>query len=105
VVVNSTTYPDSALGRAVEARAVRYDYDPARAAALLAEAGWQKGPDGMLSKGSEHFSLRFRAGTGNADATMLFPVIEQQYRKVGLEFILELANSADAQAEATFPGI
>jgi len=105
VVVNSTTYPDSALGRVVEARAVRYDYDPARAAALMAEAGWQKGPDGMLSKAGERFSLRFRAGTGNADATLLFPVIEQQYRKVGLEFVLELTNASDAQAEATFPGI
>src|SRR5262249_26859112 len=28
-VMNSTTYPDSALGRVVEARAIRYDFDPA----------------------------------------------------------------------------
>jgi peptide/nickel transport system substrate-binding protein len=104
-VVNSTTYLDSALGRTVEARAVRYDYDPARAAALLAEAGWQKGADGMLSKAGERFRLDYRAGAGNADASLIFPVIEQQYRRLGIEFVLHLAVSSDAQDEATFSGV
>jgi peptide/nickel transport system substrate-binding protein len=106
VVVNSTTYPDSALGRIVEARAVRYDYDPSRASALLAEAGWQRGGDGALTKGGERFRLEYRAGTGNADAAMIFPVMEQQYRKLGLEFVLDLATAGgDMQAEATFGGV
>ncbi len=104
-VVNSTTYPDSALGRIVEARAVRYDYDPARAAAMLAEAGWQKGTDGMLTKAGERFRLAYRAGTANADASLIFPVLEQQYRKLGIEFVLDLSNSSDTQAEATFSGL
>ena len=104
-VVNSTTYPNSALGRTVEARAVRYDYDPARAAALLAEAGWPKRADGTLSKAGERFRLDYRAGTANADANLIFPVIEQQYRKLGIEFVLDLSASSDLQAEATFPGV
>jgi peptide/nickel transport system substrate-binding protein len=104
-VVTSTTYPDSALGRIVEARAVRYDYDPARAAAMLGEAGWQRGADGMLSKFGERFRLAYRAGTANADSSMIFPVLEQQYRKVGIEFVLDLSNSSDAQDEATFSGV
>jgi peptide/nickel transport system substrate-binding protein len=104
-VVSSTTYPASALGRSVEARAVRYDYDPARAAAMLAEAGWQKGADGMLGKAGEGFRLAYRAGAGNADATLIFPVLEQQYRKLGIELVLDLSGSSDLQAEATFPGV
>lgn len=32
-------------------------YDPEKARALLKEAGWQVGPDGFLSKGSQQFSL------------------------------------------------
>jgi peptide/nickel transport system substrate-binding protein len=104
-VINSTTYPDSALGRIVEDRAIRYDYDPARAAALLAEAGWERGADGMLSKAGERFRLEYRAGTANADAAMIFPVLEQQYRKLGIEFVLSLSNTSDPQAEATFSGI
>src|SRR5581483_5714632 len=42
-VVNSTTYPDSALGKIVEDRAINYEFDPSRAAGLFADAGWQKG--------------------------------------------------------------
>jgi peptide/nickel transport system substrate-binding protein len=104
-VINSTTYPESALGRVVEARAFRYDYEPNRAAALFSEAGWQKGTDGTLGKGEERFTLRYRTGTGNADASMIFPVLEQQYRRVGIELVLETSNSTDPQSEATFPGI
>jgi peptide/nickel transport system substrate-binding protein len=104
-VVNSTTYPDSALGRIVEARALRYDYDPARAAALLAEAGWEKGADGMLSKAGERFRLLYRAGTAAADANLIFPVLELQYRKLGVDFALHQANSSDPQDEATFSGV
>jgi peptide/nickel transport system substrate-binding protein len=83
---------------------VRYEYDAARAATLLAEAGWQKGADGLLTRGGERFQLRYRAGAGAADASLIFPVIEQQYRKLGIEFVLELAHASDPQAEATFPG-
>jgi peptide/nickel transport system substrate-binding protein len=105
VVINSTTYPESALGRAVEGRAVRYQYDPARAAALLAETGWQKGPDGMLVKAGERFRLLYRTGTANADAALIFPVIEQHYRALGIELVLDLQNSTDMQADATFAGM
>src|SRR5205085_2599924 len=97
--------PNSALGRTVEGRAPRYDYDPARAAALLAEAGWQKGPDDLLGKAGDRFRLDYRSGTANADANLIFPVLEQQYRRLGIEFVLDLSVSSDLQAEATFPGV
>ncbi len=104
-VVNSTTYPDSALGRVVEARAVRYDYDPARAAALFAEAGWTRGEDGLLAKAGERFRLVYRAGRGSADSRLIFPVLEQQYRRLGIETILEVATASGPQEEATFSGV
>jgi len=104
-VVNSTTYPDSALGTAVEDRAIRYDFDLARAAGLFAEAGWQRGGDGLLTKGGEPFQLRYRAGTGNSDANLIFPVLQQQYRRSGIDLVLDLASPGDLQAEATFPGV
>jgi peptide/nickel transport system substrate-binding protein len=104
-VVNSTTYPDSALGRLVEQRAIQYDPDPARAAGLLADAGWQKGDDGILTRGNERLRLEYRAGAGNADANLIFPVLQQQYRRSGIDLNLDLANPADLQAEATFPGV
>jgi len=104
-VINSTTYPDSALGRVVEARAVRYDPDPARAAALFAEAGWTRGEDGMLVKGGERFRFAYRAGASNADSRMVFPVLQQQYRRNGIDMTLETTTDSGPQAEATFPGV
>jgi len=59
----------------------------------------------MLTKGGERFRLSYRAGTANADAALIYPVIEQQYRKIGMEFVLDLSSSNGAQSEATFSGI
>jgi len=65
-----------------------YEFDRARARALLAEAGWQPGPDGILTKGGERFSF-----------TLLYPTVQyfeplsalvQQYlRAVGIEAKLD----------------
>jgi peptide/nickel transport system substrate-binding protein len=103
-VVNSTTYPDSALGQIVEARAIRYEYDPARAAALFAEAGWQKGADGVLTKAGERFELGIRVGARNTDGQLVFTVLQQQYRQSGIDLSLHLATAYDLEADATFPG-
>jgi peptide/nickel transport system substrate-binding protein len=65
-----------------------YEFDRAKARQLLAEAGWQPGPDGVLTKGGQRF--RF---------TLLYPTVQyfeplaalvQQYlRAVGIETVLE----------------
>jgi peptide/nickel transport system substrate-binding protein len=106
LVVNSTTYPDSVLGQLVEQRAVRYEYDPARAAAVLAEVGWQKGTDGFLTKGGERFQLSYRVASNNSsDWNLIFPVLQQQYRRTGIELIGTPGSSGDQQADALFPGL
>jgi peptide/nickel transport system substrate-binding protein len=104
-VVDSTTYPDSALGRRVEQRSIHYDFDPARAIALLADAGWHQGGDGLLTKGGERFRLEYRAGTGSADSTLIFPVLQQQYQRTGIDLAYYLSAPADPQAEALYPGV
>jgi peptide/nickel transport system substrate-binding protein len=104
-VMNSTTYPGSALGRVVEARAVRYELDPARAAALLAEVGWQKDAEGFLTKSGERFQLSYRSGPGLTDGNLILPVLQQQYRRVGIDLSLSVAPPSDLQAGATFTGV
>src|SRR5205823_2325685 len=103
-VVTSTTHPDSALGRVVEQQATRYDYDPARAAALFAEAGWEKGADGMLTKGGERFRFEYLAGTGTPDAALIFPVLQQQYQRAGVDVVFAQESPGDLQAQALFSG-
>lgn len=103
-VTNSTTYPDSALGRAVEAAAPHYEFDQARAAALFAEAGWQKGADGILTKGGERFQLNYRVGAGLSDGQLIFAVMQQHLRQSGVDLELTTAPGQDLQAAALFTG-
>jgi microcin C transport system substrate-binding protein len=51
-------YPDLYPGN-VNPDAPMLGYDPAKARALLAEAGWKPGADGVLAKGGERFTLTF----------------------------------------------
>jgi peptide/nickel transport system substrate-binding protein len=104
-VINSTTYPDSALGRVVEAAAIQYAFDPTRAAALFAEVGWQRDGDGMLTKGSERFTLSYRAGVGLTDANLILPVLQQQYRRSGIDLTFNAAPTRDLESGVTFPGL
>src|SRR5205823_3763064 len=104
-VINSTTHPDSALGKAVEGRAIHYNYDPAQAQALLAEMGWQKDADGILVKDRQRLQLSYRAGAGLTDGNLIFPVLQQQYRRIGIDLQISTAPSSDLEAGATFPGL
>ena len=64
--------------------ASRYPFDPAKAKALLAEAGWTPGADGILTKGGQPF--RFTMDVGQKGP--LEPVnalIQQDLKKVGVQ--------------------
>jgi peptide/nickel transport system substrate-binding protein len=104
-VTNSTTFPESALGRIVEARANRYDFDPARAAALFAEAGWHKGGDGVLTKAGARFELAYRVGAGLTDSNLILPVLQQQYRRSGIDLTFSLSTMDSTEASVTFTGL
>jgi len=71
------TYYDSSLEN-------RYPYDPAKASALLAEAGWAaSGPDGLLQKDGQPFSFTMDVGQRG----VLQPtneLIQQNLKKVGI---------------------
>jgi peptide/nickel transport system substrate-binding protein len=66
-----------------------YDYDPKKAAALLDEAGWRPGPDGIRSKNGQRLSLILIGVTGS-DSTRRFNILTQQYlRAIGVEGIIK----------------
>jgi peptide/nickel transport system substrate-binding protein len=103
-VADSLTY-DDAIGRAAAQTVVRYQYDPSRALALLDEVGWRQGSDGALVKGGERFVLEYRYAV-TADAETLYPILQLDYRKVGIETsVHRLVGPENLQAHAMFPGI
>lgn len=67
-----------------------YPYDPARAQALLAEAGWTPGADGVCrNKAGERLSLVFSTSTGNRARELQQQVMQSQWRRIGVETVIK----------------
>jgi peptide/nickel transport system substrate-binding protein len=61
-------------------------YDPAAAAALLAEAGWTPGPGGIrVNAAGERLSFELMTTAGNRSREAVQQVIQAQWRAVGVE--------------------
>jgi peptide/nickel transport system substrate-binding protein len=59
--------------------------DPAKARALLDEAGWKVGPDGIRVKDGKRLSLQFPYFTGSAASDATVELIREELRSVGIE--------------------
>ena len=63
-----------------------YPFDPARARALLAEAGWQPGPDGIARNAAgQRLSLEFTTSSGVRARELQQQVMQSQWRDIGIE--------------------
>lgn len=71
-----------------------YDYDPDRARAMLAEAGWEPGPDGVLVRDGERFSFEMINRSGALDRIQVAQVIQAQLAEVGVEARFATLESA-----------
>lgn len=64
----------------------RWPFDPARARALLDEAGWTPGPDGVRRNAAgERLSLEFMTTAGNRGREAVQQVLQGMWRQVGIE--------------------
>jgi peptide/nickel transport system substrate-binding protein len=64
-----------------------YEYDPAKASAMLQEAGWAPGPDGILVKDGQPF--RFTTLTFTTFMEDYPVILQEQWRQVGIDTTLE----------------
>jgi peptide/nickel transport system substrate-binding protein len=63
-----------------------YPYDPARARALLAEAGWHPGEDGVCRNAAgQRLSLEFMTSTGVRARELLQQVMQSEWKAIGVE--------------------
>jgi peptide/nickel transport system substrate-binding protein len=60
-------------------------YDPARAKALLREAGWNPGSDGMLMKDGKPFRFTLMTNQGNKMRELAAQVIQSQLTAIGID--------------------
>ncbi len=66
-----------------------YAYDPNRAKALLAEAGFKPGPDGILVKDGKRFSFSIRHDQANQSVKDTAVIVQEYLKRVGVEATLE----------------
>jgi len=62
-----------------------YSYDPAAAAALLDEAGWIVGPDGVRAKDGERLAFSLMTTAGNTSREQVQQVLQAQWGAIGAE--------------------
>ena len=72
---------------AYEPNVMKYPYDPARARALLDAAGWKTGPDGIRVKNGQRLQLVAAGTTGSAIDRVIFGVLEQNWKAIGVDLI------------------
>jgi peptide/nickel transport system substrate-binding protein len=68
----------------------RYPFDPERAKALLAEAGWKPGGDGILHRDGQPFRFTYMVDKGNAVREQIATILQQYWKRIGLEVTLRV---------------
>jgi peptide/nickel transport system substrate-binding protein len=62
-----------------------YGYDPAKARALLADAGWKPGADGILAKDGKRFSISLMTDAGHKVREQVMLAVRQYWGELGIE--------------------
>lgn len=67
-----------------------FAYDPEKARQLLAEAGWVKGPDGILTKDGQRFSFKIITNNANEIRRDIATLVQDDLGKIGIEVKVEM---------------
>jgi len=67
-----------------------YEYDTVKAAALLAEAGWKRGRDGVLARNGERLSFTLVLNNGNEVRRDIATLVQDDLRRLGIEVRVEM---------------
>lgn len=74
---------------AYEPNVTKYNYDPKKSQALLEEAGFTKGSDGVYQKDGQRLSFTLITNSGNTDRESMVLFIQKALKDVGIEIKTE----------------
>ncbi|WP_025026364.1 peptide-binding protein [Caldalkalibacillus mannanilyticus] len=77
--------PTSPLSWAYNPDTPQFEFNVEKAKQLLAEAGWEPGPDGILVKDGKRFSFELKTNQGNKVREDLAVIAQEQLKEVGIE--------------------
>ena len=69
-------------------------FDPAHTRQLLAEAGWQAGPGGVLHRDGKPFRFTILTNQGNQQRLMTAQIIQQRLQQVGIDVRIRVVEWA-----------
>ena len=69
-------------------------YDPGKAAALLAQAGWKPGKDGILAKDGNRFSFELITYGARPMLPPIATAVQDQLKKIGIEMEIRVVESS-----------
>ncbi|GAC1585439.1 MAG: peptide-binding protein [Candidatus Elarobacter sp.] len=82
----SDTFLDPTLQPEAQAPDImKYPYDPAKAKALLDEAGWKPGPDGIRVKNGQRLAFQLSGTTESTTAKAIQAQVQTYWRAVGAD--------------------
>ena len=64
-------------------------YDPRKAAALLDEAGWRAGSDGVRAKDGVKLAFTMSTTTGNKSREQAQQIVQQNWKKIGVDMTIK----------------
>ena len=68
--------------------------DPATARALLDEAGWPPGADGIRTKGGARLAARMMVPSNQPEIPVMATAIQAQLRGIGMEIVIDVGQSS-----------
>ena len=81
-----------------------YPFDPEKARALLAEAGWLPGEDGVLYREGLPFRFTILVNQGNNERIKVATILQQQFKAIGVQVSIRTVEWAAFLKEFVHPG-
>jgi peptide/nickel transport system substrate-binding protein len=97
-LVTEVNGPVQPLSPAYEPNVAAYAYDTTKAKALLDQAGWKPGADGIRMNGSQRLAFTLIAQSGFAIRENVAQVLQQQWKAVGADVQVQLVDGTAISA-------
>ncbi|OFP17856.1 ABC transporter substrate-binding protein [Corynebacterium sp. HMSC065A05] len=104
-ILFSPTYPlatstVTATGLGYKDQSAAYSYDPEHATALLDEAGWIPGEDGIRVKDGQRLTLRVNTALPQPRSKEVQTMVQEDMRELGIEWLINAGDQATQNADA-----